>query len=601
METGSGMSTDAPAEWPRIGVVIPVFGHSKLVAEAIDSVLRQEYPGEIHTVVVVDGDRHPETLQTASSFVGAKNRSVSAIFRPNGRLPAARNTGIRYLLARFDDLFAIQFLDADNRLSNLSIRAYVEALRDDPGAAWAFPDVSFFGLSSGYSGIDVRVTALRYSRFRHLIGNICEAGSMVRTEVFQKGIFYDESFVHGYEDWEFWLQCLDQGMVGTRAENAGFLYRRRADSMLADADRMSQEIIAKIRAKHRTLYSEKTAWTFFAEDFRPLLVANADGTATALSTAAHASALDEAGLAVLVLEVYQHFFHTYMPKFVLYPLSAGSPALRFDLKLLKRLILADDDKRMLFLDARGLVQASRSDDSVWGAIRLVDVLAGADAPPELASHPIWGWIHTAAWRASQAPVSQLSRRYSGPGSFRIEGFLRDVGAVASTAVAEDTITRRRCLLVYGSESAPDPELIAALREAYEVTMVNFDALDHAQSMRRTIYGGAPFGYRNDGPAYDFLGQITSAFDKVYLLGDFSYLFLAGQWKRGTELVFVAPTLSADENIAMQGVEHSLSKIVCLDNDLTELAAVGIPAHKLETRAQHLAALGRQTFAQAGNR
>ena len=98
------MSENAPTDWPRIGVVIPVFGHSKLVAEAINSVLSQDYPGEIHAVVVVDGDRHAETLQTASSFVGANNRSVSAIFRPNGRLPAARNTGIRYLLARLDDL-----------------------------------------------------------------------------------------------------------------------------------------------------------------------------------------------------------------------------------------------------------------------------------------------------------------------------------------------------------------------------------------------------------------------------------------------------------------------------------------------------------------
>jgi hypothetical protein len=44
--------------------------------------------------------------------------------------------------------------------------------------------------------------------------------------------------------------------------------------------------------------------------------------------------------------------------------------------------------------------------------------------------------------------------------------------------------------------------------------------------------------------------------------EFSFLFLAGQWKRGTELVYVAPPLSPEERIAMQGVEHSLSKIVC---------------------------------------
>ena len=538
---------------------------------------------------MVDGDRHAETLQIASAFVGANNRSVSAIFRPNGRLPAARNTGIRYLLARFDDLYAIQFLDADNRLTNLSIRAYVQALLDDPKASWAFPDVSFFGLSSGYSGVDVRMTALRYSRFRHLIGNICEAGSLVRADVFRKGIFYDERFIHGYEDWEFWLQCLDQGMVGTRAENAGFLYRRRADSMLADADRMSRDIIARIRGKHRALYSEKTAWTFFAEEFRPLLVANADGTATAVSTSAHAASLDETRLTDLIGEVYQHFFHAYMPKYVLYPLSPRSPALRIDLKLLKRLILAEEDQRQLFLDGRGLVHWERSDESIWGAMRLVDILTGAEAPKALAAHPIWSWIHAAAARASAAPVSQISRRYSGPGSFRIEGFLREIGQTARISTTESR-QRPRCLLVHGAAGAPDADLVAALGHVYELTAVNFDTLDHQQQQLCTVYAGVPLIYRDDGPAHDFLGEVTSAFDTVYLFGEFSYLFLAGQWKRGTQLVFVAPALSPDQNIAMQGVEHSLSKIVTTQKGLTELAATGIPAHKLETRAQHIAAL-----------
>ena len=331
-------------------------------------------------------------------------------------------------------------------------------------------------------------------------------------------------------------------------------------------------------------------WAFFAEEFRPLLVANPDGTATALSTSAHSTILDEAGLADLIGEVYQHFFHAYMPKYVLYPLSPQSQALRFDLKLLKRLILADDDQRELFLDGRGVVQPVRSDDSSWGAMRLVDILTGAQAPKELAAHPILSWIRTAAVHANEAPVSQMSRRYSGPGSFRIEGFLREIGQASARTPANEPSPRPRCLLVHGAAAAPDADIVAALGDVYELTAVNFDTLDHEQAQLRTVYAGVPLTYRDDGPAHDFLGEVTSAFDKVYLFGEFSYLFLAGQWKRGTQLVFVAPVLSPDQNIAMQGVEHSLSKIVTTQKGLTELAATGIPAHKLETRAQHIAAL-----------
>jgi glycosyltransferase involved in cell wall biosynthesis len=74
-------------QWPRIGVVIPVFGHSKLMAEAVASALDQDYPGPIEIVIVVDGDRNPETLQVASSFVGVANRSVSAISAPTAACP----------------------------------------------------------------------------------------------------------------------------------------------------------------------------------------------------------------------------------------------------------------------------------------------------------------------------------------------------------------------------------------------------------------------------------------------------------------------------------------------------------------------------------
>jgi glycosyltransferase involved in cell wall biosynthesis len=583
-------------DWPRIGIVVPVFSHSKLVAEAIASVLDQDYPGEIHVVIVVDGDRNPETLQTAASFAGVANRNVSAIFRPNGRLPAARNTGIRFLLARFDDLFAIQFLDADNRLSRFSIRSYVRALLDNKHADWSFPDVTFFGLSSGYSGFDVRMTARRYSPFRHLIGNICEAGSMVRAQVFRKGIFFDESFRYGYEDWEFWLQCLEQGMVGTRAENAGFLYRRRADSMLADSDRMSQQIIDTIRRKHRPLYTEKTAWRFFAEEFRPLLVANADGTATAVSTNQYSVAIGEPAVIGTIGDLYQHFFHVYPPKFILYPLMEDAPSPRFDLKLLKRLVLCDEDERALFLDGNGSISAARSASSIWGAFRLGDFLTGAPPPDELRSHPLISWLQNAVRQAGGEPIHEPFRRYSGPGSFRIEQFLHEMTRPLPEATIEEVASRRRCLLIQGPQSTTDAELVGALSDAFDLTVVNLDDLDHERIARTTVYNGAAIRYRDDGAAHDFIGQATAGFDAVYLMHEFSFLFLAGQWKRGTELVYVAPALSQDERIAMQGMEHSLSTIICSSREMTALAAAGIPAHKLVERSRHIAALGRKVAA-----
>ena len=258
--------TDRPHEQPAIGVVIPVYGHSLLVAEAIELALSQDYDGTIDIVVVIDGDPNRETLATVRSLlagsVEAKSpkRSLSAVFNKNGRLSAARNTGIRFLLGRSSDLFGVFLLDADNRLAARSMSAYVDALLSDPDAGWAYPDVTFFGLSWGQAGCDIRETAPHYSKLRHLMGNICEAGSLVRSRVFRQGIFFDETFKQGYEDWEFWLQCLENGMHGTRVPDAGFLYRRRADSMLADADRISGDIVKRIHEKHPALFARQTIY-----------------------------------------------------------------------------------------------------------------------------------------------------------------------------------------------------------------------------------------------------------------------------------------------------------------------------------------------------
>jgi hypothetical protein len=279
-------------------------------------------------------------------------------------------------------------------------------------------------------------------------------------------------------------------MVGTRAENAGFLYRRRADSMLADADRMSQQIIDTIRRKHRSLYSEATAWSFFIQEFRPLLVANADGTATALSTDANRSAVDEQGLAVEISDLYQHFFHVYPPKFILYPLSKDAPGLGFDLKLLKRLVLCSDDERLLFLEADGTASARRSGASVWGALRVSDVMMGAPLPDELKGHPLVSWLLDATRLANGEPIYEPARRYSGPGSFRIEQFLRDMSQPTVENQVREDVVRPRCLLIHGSAGIADRELLDALSDAYELTAVSLDDLDHERVDKDTIYRGA---------------------------------------------------------------------------------------------------------------
>lgn len=239
------------------GVVIPAFGHPKFLAEAIVSACEQKTSRPVYVVVVDDGCRFEETGATVSHLLPRYDGKLFYLRQKNTRLPGARNAGIRFLLNLKPELDAIYLLDADNRLSPNSLDVYRRALGDDPKIGWAYPDISFFGLTRGEDGFDTRETAPVYSPLKHLVGNISEAGSMVRADVFRAGVMFDETMTSGFEDWEFWLSALDAGYRGIRAEDTGFLYRGRPESMLADSRRLADGLVEKIRTKHKALFDPK--------------------------------------------------------------------------------------------------------------------------------------------------------------------------------------------------------------------------------------------------------------------------------------------------------------------------------------------------------
>jgi glycosyltransferase involved in cell wall biosynthesis len=232
---------------PALGVVIPVYKHSVLLGEAVTSALDQETDFEFVVIIVNDGCPMAETHQACLDFVAAAPDRVRYIRRQNGGLSAARNTGIEYVLGAWETVQAIYFLDADNRLLMGALQRAHQALMQDPKIGWIYPDIDTFGQewASDYSG--------SYSVLRHLDENTCEAGSLVRREVFAKGARFDESMRLGFEDWEFWLAAIKLGFRGKHLDNFGFRYRKRPESMLSNSERDRAEITSYIFRKHREL------------------------------------------------------------------------------------------------------------------------------------------------------------------------------------------------------------------------------------------------------------------------------------------------------------------------------------------------------------
>ena len=277
MSTRSTCPSSAAAT-PVIAVVVPVFRHSVLLAEAIESALQQKAEFDIRIVLVNDGCKFPETDAVCRDYATAFPDRIAYIRKPNGGLSDARNTGIRFALETWPSVEAIYMLDADNRLRSTALAHAYAALQEHSDADWIYPNIDMFGLefNGDYGG--------EYSVLIHTVMNTCEAGSLIRRRVFEAGVYFDTDFKLGFEDWDFFLTAAEFGFRGRNIEDFGFLYRKRPESMLANSTRDEQAILSAMRRKHKDLFSPRTLLSLEQEEAPRYAVYLADTQEVFLTT-----------------------------------------------------------------------------------------------------------------------------------------------------------------------------------------------------------------------------------------------------------------------------------------------------------------------------
>lgn len=237
---------------PRLAIIVPIFRHPALMIEAIESILAQRFAGGLRVILVSDGCPLPETDAVCRDYALANPEVVTYLRKPNGGLSDARNCGIRHVLDNLPSVEAVYMLDADNRLRPDAMARAMAILDEDANADWVYPNIDMFGLPwQGDFGGD-------YSLLIHTKSNICEAGSLIRRRVFEAGVFFDTDFKLGWEDWDFFLTAAEKGFRGRNAEFFGFLYRKRAESMLAESERERGQLSSAMRRKHKALFSPRS-------------------------------------------------------------------------------------------------------------------------------------------------------------------------------------------------------------------------------------------------------------------------------------------------------------------------------------------------------
>jgi hypothetical protein len=236
-----------------IAVIIPAWRQPGLLPEALASVLAQLGAPPVAAVVVDDGCPSPSTAAVALQYAAAQPGRVFLLRQRNRGLSAARNTGIEFALAAFPNARALFFLDADNRLLPAFLARAWAAMQAAPlGIGWFYPDIDEFGAAQNCA------CGGEFSLLQLIVQNYCEAGSLVRREVFATGLRFDTTTMRaGFEDWDFWLQAARAGFRGQHLPAAGFLYRRRPESMLSAAERQRDHLLRLLRARHAPLLAPR--------------------------------------------------------------------------------------------------------------------------------------------------------------------------------------------------------------------------------------------------------------------------------------------------------------------------------------------------------
>lgn len=240
-------------------VVIPTRNRERLLPEAVDSVLGQEYP-EVRIVLVDDGSSDG-TPAVCRKYEEAFPEKLLVVRAEGAGCAAARNRG----LERMEEETAyVCFLDDDDRLLPGKIRREVEILEADPDAGFVYGDAI---LHHEETGREVRHPAAAAGRpgdfpLEHFLTNEAKTSAILYRAEAVRGRRFREDLLHN-EDSEF-LQRVAMTSRGVYCPEPGCWIRWHLGSK-------SRDLVAIHRAVLRANESLLSDFPEFHRRHRPLV------------------------------------------------------------------------------------------------------------------------------------------------------------------------------------------------------------------------------------------------------------------------------------------------------------------------------------------
>lgn len=228
---------------PLISIVVPCYNQAQFLDECLQSVIDQTYQNW-ECIIVNDGSLD-NTEEIAKQWI-QKDARFLYLHKENGGVSSARNFGIERANGEW-----ILPLDGDDVIGNDYLNFATKELKNND---IVFCKAQYFGEKEG------EIVVSDYDSVKMLLENQIFCSAFFTKKDWKKIGGYDETFLEGYEDWDFWL-CMIKEKKGNlkvkKLEYPGFFYRikqvSRNQTAMLQNDRKLRHILFK---KHIELYTK---------------------------------------------------------------------------------------------------------------------------------------------------------------------------------------------------------------------------------------------------------------------------------------------------------------------------------------------------------
>lgn len=178
----------------RVWCIRLCYNQEKYIKECLDSLVSQTFKD--YEVIVIDDGSTDDSAEIVNEYV-KHNKNIRLIRQANQGVVVARNNAIKQAQGTY-----IYPLDADDVISPSCLEKLCAAMEENKGDV-IYSDVEYFGLKNGL------FLKKEPNVWNMSVGNQIVVSALYRKSDWEKYGGYDENMKNGLEDWEFWLNFIE--------------------------------------------------------------------------------------------------------------------------------------------------------------------------------------------------------------------------------------------------------------------------------------------------------------------------------------------------------------------------------------------------------